>query len=439
MSSSVATLSLDEYFKRWHAEQAVDQARRRNLTSHGGQKTHLMIASAVTRPIQDIIVGIYFATSGIIVEPYIGARTRGVNGFARGLLIGGLGIVTKPIVGTLDAFAHVSGSINDAARSINFFDKKFKPLSKRRYPYTFGCNNILQSYNAIDARSANLLRLFPMENKVSNGHNELLVMSEMLLLYPGEATYIAVTTRRIVLFEVQINGRAPPIRIWQNDFEDDVKIISSIENFRHSGYVLRIKRLRTRSTVEDAFLANHAEHHEVLNQYRSNGSVANKKGRIFEEKNFKAIYEQAGVLLPNVAYNSKSGYRNPTYVEVLGEFAHSKELTRVHNAICCLTKQFDSIIYNTRNDEGCTSFKSMHFVNKSISKTRFVKDDEHLFDTLFHRLEYIPWVHFGAVEYTTKDAYEVRRTWKYSDELNVSKMKGGPSWVIQSRAQCKSR
>ena len=440
MGSAVATLSLDEYFKRWHAEQAADQARHRNLRNIGRQKTHAIIASAIARPVQDIVVGIYFATSGIIVEPYIGARTEGFNGLARGLLVGGLGIVTKPIVGILDAFAHVSGSINDAARSINFFDKKMKTVSKRRYPYTFGCNNILQPYDSIDARTASLLTKFPMNDQGQNEKDELLVMSEMLLLFPGEATYIAVTTRRIVLFEVQIDGRAPPNRLWQNEFEDGVKIISCVENFRHSGYVLRIKRHELSSVRGDNYMESNAN----IGALVPRNEVEFSPGRNMQksqQKKFKKIYKQAGALLPNVAnvtFHSKPDYRNPAYVEVLGEFAHSQELTRVHNAICCLTKQFDLVIHNSKDtDEGCTSFKSMHFVDESSSDEKFKKDDLKLNETIFNRLEQIPWVHFRASDYSINDISSVRRKWKYSDELNVSKMKGGPSWVVQSRARCK--
>ncbi len=433
MGNGVATLSLDEYFKRWHAEQAAYQLRHRNLAGHG--RTHAVIASAVTRPFQDIIVGLYFATSGIIVEPYVGARTDGVNGLARGVLIGGLGIFTKPIVGMLDAFSHVCGSINDAARTINFFDKKLKPVSKRRYPYTFGCDNILQPYDAIDSRSANLLDLFPFDSQDMGEHGELLVMSEMLLLYPGEATYIVVTTRRIVLFEVQIHGRAPPTRIWQNDFEDNVKIVSCVENYRHSGYVLRIKRLEVGSTPADKNLENKASGGALVE--RSAGEISSKSVNKFQEKNFKAIYPQAGVLMPNVSFNSKPDYRNPAYVEVLGEFAHSKELTRVHNAICCLTKQFDAVIRNKKNtEEGCTSFKSMYFVDESTSGQRFHKNNEELRDDLFQHLDHIPWVHFGAMD-NSIDIKATRRTWKYCNELEVSKMKGGPSWAIEARARCK--
>ena len=64
-----ATLSLDEYFKRWHAQQAAQHARHRNqigrFKSHGVQ----IVTYAVTRPIQDILAGIMFGVSGVIVEP----------------------------------------------------------------------------------------------------------------------------------------------------------------------------------------------------------------------------------------------------------------------------------------------------------------------------------------------------------------------------------
>ena len=97
-------------------------------------------------------------------------------------------------------------------------------------------------YNSVHARTVNLLRYFPIDDepgKLSgDSENEILVVSEILLLIPGQATYIAVTTRRIVLFEIQIDGGTPPERVWQIDFENNFTISSSVENFRHGGFVL---------------------------------------------------------------------------------------------------------------------------------------------------------------------------------------------------------
>ena len=66
-----------------------------------------LVLSAVTRPLQDVIAGLLFATSGLLVEPYRGAQLKGITGFTRGIGIGTAGLITKPLVGVFDAFAHL--------------------------------------------------------------------------------------------------------------------------------------------------------------------------------------------------------------------------------------------------------------------------------------------------------------------------------------------
>ncbi len=404
-------------------------------------QTSSLIVSAFSRPLQDILAGILFAASGLVVEPYVGARTKGTKGFAKGVGIGTIGLVTKPIVGLFDAFAHVSHSINDAARSINIFEKKLKPVKKRRYPYIFGCNNILLSYNAVDARTVSLLRLFSVDDGVTD--NEVLVISELLLLYPGEATYVAVTTKRIVLFEVQMNGEAPPKRVWQIDFDNDAHITSSIENFRHSGYVLRIYRqpneeqLQNLKTLDDFDVSNHLEE-ELLGQNTMSPTSSKeiKRLNLWEGGKMKRIYEQAGALIPNTGFASyKQDHRNPLFAEIFGEFSHSKELIRIHNGICCLTRQFDLIINSgvDGDNENCTSFGNMHFVEEEFDANKLDSDDN-----LISLFEEVPWVHFEKLKKSsTTDITMIRRKWHFSDEMKIFEKKGGPKWVIETRAQCK--
>lgn len=444
MGSGVATLSLDKYFKRWHAQQVADHIRHRN--GHFQDKKFSIVASAVTQPFQDILIGVLFGASGLIFEPFYGARTKGAKGFAKGVGIGTIGLVTKPIVGLFDAFAHVADSINDAAKSINFFDKKFKPVQMRRFPYTFGCNNILLPFNRVHARTFSLLHLFPIDDDFGkpnkDNENEVLIDSELLLLYPGEATFVTVTTKRIVLFEVQTNGRVPPKRVWQIDFDNDVKITSNLENFRHSGFVLQIHRHHVdnqRDTSNNLYQTEVYNHNEVeiIDHLSPNKTKDFRMLKLINERKVKKIYEQAGALLPHSAFTAKNdNNRNPVYAEVLGEFVHSKELTRIHNAICCLTRQFDSIIrwnMDVNEHEGCTSFGINHFVEEDFS----IRADEENTD-LYSHLEEVPWVHFSYMSNSNEnDITAIRRKWHFPNELKVSERKGGPKWAIESRARCK--
>ena len=452
MGSGVAALSMDEYFRRWHEQQTVNHVRHRNLSGQFRPRGYVVVASALSRPVFDIVIGVLFAASGLVVEPYAGARTNGVRGFAKGLGIGSVGVVTKPLVGLFDCFAHISESINDVARGVNFLDRKIKPVKKRRYPSVFGCNNILLPYNSVHARTVNLLRYFPIDDDsgklFSDTENEILVVSELLLLRPGQAKYLAVTTRRIVLFDIQIDGSAPPKRVWQIHFENNVTISSSVENFRHSGFVLRIHRQENDSVPVQDISTDHGDTENLNRQlgmkfndnYSSLPTNVNETRNLtkWEGKKFKKIYEQAGALLPNNTFASRQNNRKTVSAEVRGEFIHSKELTRVHNAICCLTRQFDQIIHSSggsNENDGCTSFGNMYFVATKFSDK--VVDDDMSKDDLLRQLEHIPWVHFDHLQEPTNDVTMMRKKWRYMNELEVSNKGGDPNWVIESRARCK--
>ncbi len=101
MTAAVASkLTLDDDYKR-----------RRLLISHFKAKT---FGQAIYFAARDIATGFLKALTGVVTNPMEGARKRGVLGFGTGLGIGVLGLVTKPVVGVLDAVAHVSQGIQTA-------------------------------------------------------------------------------------------------------------------------------------------------------------------------------------------------------------------------------------------------------------------------------------------------------------------------------------
>ena len=199
-SKAAATLSLDQRFMRWHFQQIADHARR----SHGPRPTGSEIASLIAKPAQDLLAGAMFAATGIVVEPYKGAKMKGKAGFGKGVCIGVVGLVGKPAVGVFYAFAHFTETIQYVARSANILEKKFQPVKKLRLPYVFGTSDILLSFDPIDARSSSLLLSYPLENskgtgdggakRINENWNEVLILSEILHLEPGVDLYIVVTT-----------------------------------------------------------------------------------------------------------------------------------------------------------------------------------------------------------------------------------------------------
>ena len=141
-------------------------------------------------------------------------------------------------------------------------------------------------------------------------------------------------------------------------------------------------------------------------------------------------------MLPNTTFPSRQNSRKPVFVEVRGDFQHSKELTRVHNTICCLTRQFDLIVHHSlrgsNNTNGCTSFRNMHFVETKFSDE--VVGDDISKGNLLRQLEHISWVYFEYLQESTNDVTMTRKKWRYINELEVSNKEGDPNWVIESIA-----
>ena len=240
--TAAAALSFDEHFKRWHKQQ-VDHFRHMHgqFRPKGGE----LIMTAITRPLQDVVAGLLFAASGVFVEPYKGAQLKGMAGFTKGLGVGTVGLVAKPLVGVFDAFAHVSESMHDFSRSANVLVKNLNSVKKMRLPYVFGLHKILLPYNSVDACSANLLRLFPLkrEKRSQSEDGEVLILSQLLQRGPGLGWYIVVTTKRIVKFIVRYDGTEPPVMNWQIEVNKKADIISRVEHCSHSEVLLEIKML----------------------------------------------------------------------------------------------------------------------------------------------------------------------------------------------------
>ncbi|MFM7565286.1 MAG: hypothetical protein ACKO4K_00915, partial [Flavobacteriales bacterium] len=83
---------------------------------------------------------------------------------------------------------------------------------------------------------------------------------------------------------------------------------------------------------------------------------------------------------------ASEGY-NVTRYTVAGEFKHRRQLSRIHNAVCCIFGDFDSIIYERSHidgTEGITSFGPYSFEKKPVDN----REDRSF---LYESLEYIIW------------------------------------------------
>jgi hypothetical protein len=138
------------------------------------------------------VFGVLSATTGLLSEPYRGAKQNGVVGFGKGVGVGIIGLVIKPVVGIFDAFSHVMGSIHDIAKSVNLLEARFKPIERYRLPYTFGASKMLLAFNPVQSKSAQLLLAYPLDKKAKKV-DEIIVTSQALHVGPRCDQYVVLT------------------------------------------------------------------------------------------------------------------------------------------------------------------------------------------------------------------------------------------------------
>ena len=392
-------LTLDEHFQRQHSEQKAAQQRHYDRWKKKGFG-HLTLM--VSRPVSDIVFGVISASSGLILEPYRGAKENGLVGFTKGSAIGIIGVVVKPVVGLSDAFSHVMESIHDIAKSVNLLELKSNAIERYRLPNVFGPQKILLPFNAVDSRSAQLLLAHPLEKKAKKGE-EVIVASEALHRGNGFEHYIVVTTLRVVLFRLKIvdgQGFVTTNLVWHVQFDKEARITSNLGNRGHNGYILYVSRYSSRKQG-DPNLDDPSEHNTNLeestqtnnedSQHESVNFFVNgegKKSNPGTPKSFNLLGPapatiRLGNVLPFAA--TEGGDVNRFAVE--GELKHRSQLSRIHNAICCIRGDFNSIIrekYHGSGDEGITSFGSYIF-----EPNRLENRDDRSF--LYSSLEHTVW------------------------------------------------
>jgi hypothetical protein len=393
-----------------------------------------LVLSSVARPLQDVVAGLMFAVSGVFVEPYKGAQLKGFAGLSKGIGIGTIGLVAKPLVGVFDAFAHVSESIHDVARSANILDKKSTCIRRMRLPYVFGLQKLLLPYNPVDAYCANILRLFPFvdEKRLQMDDTEVLILSVLIQKEPGVGWYVIVTTHRILKVIVRYDSYLPPLLEWQVKMMQTNEITSTIEHATHNQVVLRIVSIpeqinRTRVKKSPLQLSQGYHECEADDDYESN-TFDNQTPDSMNRKRSRHNPVQS-------AFGALSTYKTRKKEIsahcISGDFQTERDaLIQIHNAICCITKQFDSILsrnYSGRGSlyserEGHTSFGPLHF-GEELDSVLDVRNN------ISNQLDRIPWVYF--VESKKKNRLE----WTYQDELEASRsLCDGPQWVAETMA-----
>jgi len=424
-ASTATMLTLDEHYQQLRSKQKAAQKRSYDrLKMKGSGRATMMIS----RPFHDIAFGVVSATSGLVSEPYRGAKENGLAGFTKGAGIGVIGVFAKPIVGLSDAFAHVMESIHDIAKSVNLLDGNFRPIKRYRLPYVFGSNQLLLPFDQVQSRSAQLLLSHPLEKKTKKG-NEVIIASEVIHLGNGLEHYVVVTSMRVVLFRLKVvdgQGFITVNLVWQVRFERGARITSSLGSKGHNGYLLYVSQYSSQKQGDSKL----ADDDNIIPEETLHGDYFSVEGdgKYHNPDTPKSSYHlgatTATLKRASRPFTTGDGNR-VTRFAIEGEFKQRLQLSRIHNAICCISGDFDSVISgeNLDRNEGLTSFGPLIFEHTDQSLKHQVGQTSPDLSFLYSSLERTVW------------SCNNLKTYLFSDVLRNKCLYDNPSWLAEARSR----
>ena len=175
-SKNMAVLTLDRRY-----------AQRRDI-ARSSQNEHLNFVEGVESGVAQLVRGVIEGVTGVVKAPIRGAERSGLEGFAKGIGKGLLGLLVKPMIGLSDAATDVMigvrGSV-DAGRQSGRGAHKMPQLRPRRTMY--GKDRILRVYSLADAAASTLMLRTKLagENYLSHvdmGDRVLLVSNKTFVL-----------------------------------------------------------------------------------------------------------------------------------------------------------------------------------------------------------------------------------------------------------------
>jgi regulator of replication initiation timing len=446
---TVAILSLDSEYRQWHRDTVVSEATDLNRVwkRRGMQKT----SEIVFRPVGDILLGVAMGASGLIISPYKGFKKGGTLGLMRGVATGTAGVVAKPLVGVLDAFTHFSATVHDVARSANVLERRYQPALKLRLQYSFGPMKVLSPFDAVTARAIDLLKAFPPKAKRSKSQGgrsaEFQIHSEVLHMEHGVETYAIVSTIRVVLIKLKRNNNGLSASLgWEVSLAGDALVKSLLTDHGHNGVALTIRK---RAEAKDSPIQEKSRQGQrgsrqgpIRKMNSSSGfSVDSQLSQEASSDNGDSPQQEDS----NYRYGStRKGGEILEWFTVLAEFQHRVQLTKLHNAICCVVRDFDSVVVDHAGDadqpyKGATTFGLYTFGASSQDSNTSPSSNA----DLIAALEHLPWMHdatFNMIRHLPEnnqvaEVSKLRQGWMFSKELEASRQLGGPKWLVEARAR----
>lgn len=197
LSKNMAVLTLDRKY-----------AQRRDI-ARSNQNEDLNFVEGIESGVAQLLRGVFEGVAGVVQAPIRGAEKNGLEGFAKGIGKGLLGLLVKPMIGLSDAATDVMigvrGSV-DAGRQSSRGVHRMPQLRPRRTMY--GKDRTLRVYSLADAAASTLMHRTKLsgDNYLSHldmGDRVLLVSDKkFVLLGPDGQELLLVKFKHITSIEL---------------------------------------------------------------------------------------------------------------------------------------------------------------------------------------------------------------------------------------------
>jgi hypothetical protein len=160
-SKNMVVLTLDRRY-------AQKRDRGDMLREHDDINVAVGLGSGVNK----LVAGFLEGVTGVVEKPLRGAEKKGLEGFAKGIGKGLLGLLVKPIIGISDGIADVmigvKGTVDGASGSHQL---QLTPVRPRRAFY--GREKVLRTYNMADAAASALMMRTRVAGEPYLGHLDM--------------------------------------------------------------------------------------------------------------------------------------------------------------------------------------------------------------------------------------------------------------------------
>lgn len=236
-SKNMAVLTLDRRY-------AQKRDRGKSLRLHG--ETTVTLAAGVESGFVKLVHGFMDGVTGVVKAPIRGAEKKGIEGFAKGVGKGLLGLLVKPMIGISDAATDVMIGVKRSVES-NAKQKQNLALTSNQFRPRrpmYGRDKVLRPFKLDDAVAATLMLGSRCAGENYLGHMDmgdrvaLLSVRRLILLGPSGQELLALKYTHVSKVEVRA--------IKQEDGRDGWGIIIVLNKPRRNGSEVEVISFKQR-------------------------------------------------------------------------------------------------------------------------------------------------------------------------------------------------